>query len=133
MATLEDAIYSHTIADAGLSPLIGTRVYPITLPQMPTYPCIVYRIVSHVPVEAMGVVSTVRNKRVEFQIHSNAADAYNQVRNVGEDLKTCWERYSGTIGSAVILDVFLLAESDLYDDAAQVYRRIVDFNFITQA
>lgn len=48
---IEAAIRAHLIADAGLSALIGARVYPVQLPQRPTLPAITYQDISTLPTQ----------------------------------------------------------------------------------
>lgn len=46
MAEIEEVIFTKLTAHAGLSALIGSRVYPDQLPQRPTLPAITYQRIS---------------------------------------------------------------------------------------
>ena len=131
---LEAAIVTTVEATSGLTALLGsspnTRIYPVVSAQRRTYPCIEYRIVSETREEAMGTTSTIVRRRVEFQIHDNAAAAYLSVVAVSDALIACFNRFSGTVGSFVIHEAFIDNVTDLaYDLHADIYTRVVDINF----
>lgn len=134
---LEAAIITTAAAHGGLVALIGTtpmRLRPVVSAQGTAYPCVTYRVVSEVRDEAMGTSSTVIRRRVEFQIHSNAAEAQLSVIAVAAQLISCFNRFSGTVGSFVILDAFIDTVQDLgFDLDAAVYTRVVDIMFICGA
>ncbi len=49
MASLESRLHSAFVGDAGVSALIGTRLYDRQLPPTPTYPCAAYQRISTIP------------------------------------------------------------------------------------
>lgn len=49
--TLEEALRAHLIAHPGLSALVGSRVYPVQVPQNVTLPAITYQRISTVPTQ----------------------------------------------------------------------------------
>ena len=51
MADIETTLRTHLLADAGLAAKIGTRCYPVQLPQQPTLPALAYLRVSMDPVQ----------------------------------------------------------------------------------
>ena len=131
---LDAAIVTTAEAHAGLTALIGTtpntRLYPAVSAQRRTYPCVEYRIVSESREESMGATSTIIRRRVEFQIHDNSANAYSDVVDVSAQLVDCFNRFSGTVGSFVVLEAFIDNSTDLgYDLDADVYTRVVDIIF----
>lgn len=136
--SLERAIYSRVKAHAGLTALIGsgdsTRLYPFEADHGAAFPHITFRIISHIPAESMSGVSDLRQRRVEFQIHTNAAAAMSSLSAVAAQLRDCFERYSGTLTgtgwSHTIDQVFLDNETDLgLDINPNTYRRVLDFIF----
>jgi hypothetical protein len=135
---LEAAIITTAAANSGFANLIGTssamRLRPVTAAQSTIYPNVTYRVISEVRDEAMGASSTVIRRRVEFQVHSNEAGAQASVIAVVAALKACFDRFSGTVGSFVILDTFIEGETDLaFDLDTSVYTRVVDTIFICGA
>lgn len=50
----EQTVYNTLKNDAGVAALVGTRIYPLVLPQNPTYPAISYQRISTRPVQTRG-------------------------------------------------------------------------------
>jgi hypothetical protein len=53
--SVESILLSDLLADAGLSALIGNRLYQVQLPQNPTYPCGIFQRVSTQPLYVNSV------------------------------------------------------------------------------
>lgn len=54
--SVESDVYTAITGDAGMSALIGTRLYPGVIPQQATYPAAAYFVVSEVPAASHGCV-----------------------------------------------------------------------------
>lgn len=59
--TVEELLYSHLTGDSGVQALVGSRVYPVELPQECTLPAVRYQMISrnelhvHVPCSLLAV------------------------------------------------------------------------------
>ena len=53
--SVESILLADLLADAGLSALIGNRLYQVQLPQNPTYPCGIFQRVSTTPLYVNSV------------------------------------------------------------------------------
>ena len=128
MSTLKDAIFTRASAFAGLTNLIGSppRFYPVKLPDAPVYPCATYNIVSGLSYSAMGVDTTVARRRLQITVWGGLS--YADMDAVCEQVRACFKRLKATISSVVILDIYKLNETDLYDADAKVYYRAMDFD-----
>lgn len=129
---VEDALVDRARTFAGLTALIGappnSRFHPVKLPQAPTYPACSYSIVSSPVVSAMGSDTGIARPR--FSV-SCWAKTFKEVRDLGSQVRKCFQRYhtvwAGPNNSVEILEIFKLTHIDLYDDAAEVFHRVVDF------
>lgn len=85
--TVEQAIADRLSSDAGVSALVGTRVWQLKLPQSPTLPAVVVQLISD-PSEhhLRGEVGQTRS-RVQVDCYgkdSGVADPYEAVTDVAE-------------------------------------------------
>ncbi len=124
-ATVEDAVFSRLTAFAGLTALIVSRIYPVRIPQNPTYPLASYQKISDVPEHAMGADAGVRRARVQV---SAWAPAYSDAKDVAVQVILALSRFRGTIAGITIQEIFFENEVDLgFDLDAQVHQIADDF------
>lgn len=72
--TIEADLYTKLTGASAVSDLVGTRVYPLNLPQKPAYPAVTYQRISTVPVKVMGTTSArVALMQARFQIDAWAS------------------------------------------------------------
>lgn len=122
---MDEALYSYLSTHAGLSALVGTRIYPVKLPQNVSLPAVTYQKISGHRVHAMQTDPGYASPR--FQISCWAVDSatesgYDIVKAVAEQARAALQDYRGTMGGAggVVVDaVFLDDENDFYEDAAR--------------
>ena len=130
---LEQALYAYLTGHAGLSALVGTRVYPEYLPDAPTYPAVVYQrvsgLASYTHDSAVGAGDFDR-ARIQFDCW---ADTYAGVKAVRAQLIAALSAYRGTmggVGGVTIGGVFKANELDWPEREAEKRRAIVDFMFL---
>jgi Protein of unknown function (DUF3168) len=116
----EEELFSRLSNFAGLTALVGTRVYPITAPQGGTLPCVVFQRISGNRVSAMGADREDKRCRFQFDCYASTPD---DTRAVAEQVDAALRRYHG----GNIVDVFFSNENDFYDDAPILYRRQTDY------
>ena len=125
MTALNEAIFARLQAVTGVTDLVGTRVFPLLLPQDPTYPAVIYQQITGSRESAMG--SDVGLVEATVQIDSYAT-TYAGARVLAEAVRVALQRFRGTVASVVISDVFVLeGPLDLYEDAVKKYRVQQDF------
>lgn len=104
--SIKDAIYSRSQAYAGLTTLIGTRLYNTLAPQNTAMPYVTYQIISADRTHVMGRDSLGR-PRVQF-------DSYGTTRASAEDVNAqvvaCFSRWSGTVASIVVKDTIVYSD-----------------------
>lgn len=124
--SVETVLYDRGRAHAGLSALIGTRLYPGVLPQKCTYPAVNYSRVFASRVSAMGADTGLVRARFQFDIW---ADTYAVARAIAEQVRLCYQRWSNTAGT-VIQDIYFVGEVDLYEDETRIHHAALDFEVI---
>lgn len=126
--TLEQALYNYLTGVAGLTALIGTRVYPVALPQGATLPAVVYQRVSGARIRTMGDARLARRPRIQFTVW---AATYASRLAVGAQLVAALDGYTpGTMGGAGgvdVLDVVLDNEIDDHEPTSGAYQGVLDF------
>lgn len=122
---IEEAIYTHLVGNAGVLALAGNRVYPLNLPQNPSYPAITYRRVTTRRVMAHDGPEDLGFPRFQFDCY---AVGYREVRDLANALRAALNGYRGIMGGGVEVDgVIFLNEVDDFGDTAEVFRVTVDF------
>lgn len=127
MTTIEEALFAHLTANAGVTALVSTRVYPVQMPQNPTLPAIVYNRISGERVQHMQGSSGLASPRIQFDCF---AKTYAVAKAVAEALRLAIEGFSGTMGGVNGPDVnscLLQSDSDGYEDDLEVYWVSVDY------
>ena len=123
--TIEEAIYSYLSGEAGITTIVGNRIYPMILPQDTDYPALTYFRVSGPEHHDKDVAFP----RIQI---SCWAEKYEEARTLAGEVKAAFQRLKGPMGDpgvAVIQGVFLNV-LDLYDNETQVYHMPVDIKLI---
>lgn len=117
---LDEFIFAALTGDATVAGLVVARVYPRKLPQTPTYPSIVYSIISDVPTEANTELSDVR-----IQLDCWSA-TYAGSRVLATAVKRALRYYRRSDAGNTVLSIYDANQRDDDDDERQIYRQIVD-------
>jgi hypothetical protein len=114
--------YAGTLITAatGLTALVGTKIYPLTVPQDIELPYVSYFIVSDVPEHAMGTDAEIETVRLQV---SCWADTYDVAKAIEVQVRAALSRYR----SGNIKDIFFENSLDLYDGEEGVYHVPCDF------
>lgn len=116
--TIEADIYTTLTNDAGVSGQVGTRVYPLDLPQNATLPAITYSEVSNTPLYSLGGENATQNSRFQFDCFAVDIDSANAL---GALLKTA-------MSNAALFKSVRLSRLPLFDDESEQYRLLQDFS-----
>lgn len=123
--TIGIKLYSALAADAGVSALVSDRIYPVLLPQTPTYPAISTQLISNSPQQGS---TTVREAR--YQVNCWAV-TYPAAKSLATAVKAALEEYTATATAPRIKMSLVVNERDDYDSETGVYRVIVEVIFFT--
>lgn len=131
MASLEAALFSKLSADAGVSGIAGTRIYPVEAPEGAALPHLVYTGAGGGRVRAMQADTGVQPRRV--QITAKAAD-FDTALALAEAVKAALKDWRDPASTPVIMDCAFETEFDGYDDRrapagalSGAFRRNTDF------
>ena len=124
---IEDAIRTRLLAAAGVTALVGDRIYWRRAPHGTTYPCLAFRRQGTDPVRAMGTDTGLQLSRWLFIAIGHLA---GQAKDVMAAVKTALNRLHDTTVDGVFIDsIFLddtvdvdLDDVEQSDAIGQVYR-----------
>lgn len=116
--TLETALRTYTLADATVTALAGTRMYPRKLPQGPTLPALVYQRIDTRREHDMAGPDGLPRPRLQVTAWAaNVAAAWDLANAVRERL----DGYRGAWGDVTVGSCLCVGERDLDDpDAGRV-------------
>jgi hypothetical protein len=125
---LETGLYTLLSTNAGVSALVGTRIYPVQgPPDAPTYPYITYQPVTGGSEYALNSAEA-RRKRIQFDCWAASALANLQILTA---LRNVLTGYTGTLtdGTRVL---FTTRENEManFDDSQKVYRSVCEYEFL---
>lgn len=110
-------LYGRLAGDSGVAALVGTRVYPMMLPQTPTLPALSYQRVSST--EQNGT-TTLRTTRYQVDCW---AESYSVGQSLASAVKTAMEEW--TSGPSVMMTE-VINEIDDYEPDSGLYRVSID-------
>lgn len=119
MATLESALYTRLSGYAGLTALVSTRIYPIILPQEPTYPAVTYQRIDGPREHALSADMGIPHPRIQIDSWGNT---HVQAWAVATQVRGALQRWSDADASPAVLDCLLDSDDDSYEPDAGVYR-----------
>ena len=123
----EEGLFTYLSTHAGLSALVGTKIYPQVIQQDTTLPAVTYNLISKNRRQSTiggnyGLVSPI----YEFRCY---ATTYSQAKNIGEQIKSALLNYSGAIGSYTVQGCFYVSEFDGYDSETKEFYVSQEFEF----
>jgi len=124
MATIEEALYTLVTGRPLIGDIIGTRLYPLRLPQNPVYPAMVYQLVSARWPMAHDGPADMGFPRVQFDCY---AASYGVTKILAKTLRREINGFVGTAAGVEITGIFFLNEIDEFGSQAEVYRVSLDF------
>lgn len=121
---IESTIYSRLSGFAGLTALVGTRIYPMILPQGATYPAVTYQRIATAPRDSCmseddGIV------RANIQVTA-WSETFTNAKAIVDQVRAALQRYT----VAGIQGIYVIAEYDLFDDEVLKYGASMDFEVV---
>ena len=121
---MEAAVVAYLRDHALLQPVLRGRIYPLRLPQNPTFPAVTYQRVSTTAQTAHDGPVSLLTTRLQLDVWG---ERYADVKYVAELLHLALLGWSGIIGTSKIWITGQLGEVDLQDPDTQLYRVSMDF------
>lgn len=129
---LEEGLRTYLVSRTAITALVGQRIYAVRLPQAWGSPAITFQRISadrdrNIPEGPDGRAW----ERIQIDVwarHMQAGvDAYDQVRDIADALRTELDGYTGLLGAVVAGPIILESDRDLYEDETGVFRASLDF------
>jgi hypothetical protein len=124
--SLETEVRARLAADGTISGLVSTRIFPLMLPQNPTYPALVFRRISGPRMHDLQ--GSIGRGTARLQIDSWAT-GYLGAQALAAAVRSSLDGFTGMLTSLHAV-IKLDNEIDDYDDDADKYRVIQDFRII---
>lgn len=123
---ISDHLYTYLAAQAGITSICSTRIYPLILPQKPTYPAITYSEDDSNYTESFtGQTDHVQSI---YQIDSWAT-TYAGATSLGNAVSAALKNTSGSFGGITIQRCTVLSGPvSVYEDSVEAYRQTYIFS-----
>ena len=122
--SIEDGLRTHLLADVPVTALVVARIYPIKLPQNPTYPALTYEMISTIPFRGLAGDSGL--ERARARIHC-WAETYTGAIDLATKVRTAVADFSVLMGTTTVRSTKFETWNDIFEDVPEVYRRVADF------
>lgn len=99
MATIEEALRAILTANAGVTAIVSTRVYPVVIPQAATLPAVAYQRISATREHNLGGPGGLT--RVRFQL-TMAAATYAAMKALANAVRVALDGYRGTVSGVFV-------------------------------
>jgi len=108
------AIYTILTEDAGVSAIVGNKVYPQIAAQGAAFPFVVYVLQDNSPSDTKSGPSTLDEVRYDIVA---AAETYTELSSLTERIRLALDRYTGDLGG-VEIDSIQFIDLDVDNDPA---------------
>jgi hypothetical protein len=116
--TIEQCLQAFLAGRPEVSALVSTRVYPVKLPERPTYPAISFFRVNPVPLNTLDSNSPQKVQGTTVQISAWSTDYY-EAHKAAETVRRVLQSFAGTMTDLEVGQVTHDGGRDSYDDEAQ--------------
>ena len=120
---IEAAIRSILVNDTTVKD-ITTRCYPVTIPQSPTYPLILYTKITGMRDHHLRGPSGHAHPRLQIESWSKS---YSEAKTLAAAIRKALDGYSGTASGTVIRSCLIESERDIFESEIEVYRVTSDW------
>lgn len=124
MAELEEAIYTRLADYEGLTLLTSTRIYPLVIPQGPTYPLVTYQRIDGPREDALSSPMGLAHPRIQID---SWGKTYASAKAVATQVRGALQRWDDAAASPAVLDCLLDSDEDSYEADTNIYRVRMDF------
>ena len=124
---LEEGIYSLLANDAGITALVGNRIFAVQADEAANAPLIVFFGVSTVPVTGISGQNKLTKKRMQFDCYGQV---YGDAKAVEKAINHALINFQGTLADTdrtYVNGIQALLSQDLFDSDANLYRVSLDF------
>ena len=131
--TAEESLYAYLTGYAGLTALVSTRIWPLTLPDEPALPALTYHRISRTPVRQLATPSVLATEsRFQFSCWGVSYADAKKVANQVEAALVDFTGVMGGTGGITVLDAHPVGEVDLFDGRVKLHHCSVDIMILYQ-
>ena len=116
---IESILRAILVADPDVAAIIGSRAYQGHLPREPTFPAIVYQMISRPQDGLTGIVQA----RMQYTC---MAESWREAADLADAVRCCLHGYRGVRDGARIEDVRYAGQYDDYDETTGIHWIPVD-------
>lgn len=128
MKNVLGVIYKKLTDTPAVTALVGTRIYPVTVPQQAAPPFIRTNLISTTPIDSKNGPADTDQHRVQIDC---IATSYTQALTIAQAVRTALDRFRGTVtltSGAVFVDgIRYLDESGEMEFEKDLHCHIIDF------
>lgn len=118
----EEGLFTYLSTYAGLAALVGTRIYPMLLPQQPTLPAVTYQRISTPRLHEFEA-SFLPHPRFQFDCW---AGDFLAAKNVAEQVRLALDLYTGAMGAETVEVSIVEDERDTYEPDVDIWHSMVE-------
>jgi hypothetical protein len=123
---IETAIFSYLQTRTGLTALVGTRIYKNRIPEGAPVPHVHYQRLAAIREPTLTGPLGGCSAHYDFNIFAKSAASMDAIRI---QLRKALNGYSGTSSDVIIQSVWVNNDWDQYDEAAALYRAVMEVEF----
>ena len=116
---LETKIFDQLTTSTRVTDYAGRRVYPVILPQSPTYPCISYQRIWGGQENLLSGYATLQNALIQIDCW---ATSYAAVKHLSTAV-----HYMMDVAGSTRFKAVLSGDQDMYEDEVEIFRVSMDF------
>lgn len=125
MVSFREGLREYLAGDSDLEQLVGERIHASRLPDKPTLPAVVYRVVTNAGAISHDGPVELRNPRVQLDVWGSRPV---EIEPVAEAITAALLGYRGPMGDVEYTAGWVLADStDLYEQDTGLHRISLDF------
>jgi hypothetical protein len=122
--TLTTAVVTRLRTEAATAALLGSRIYPLVLPQAPMLPALAYTRISQGEQFTSNGPSGLRRVRIQLDCYAETYDAARALADAVRNALNGWRDLSLGVQVAKLAPD---SEQDLHEDEVGSYRVTMDF------
>lgn len=125
---IEDAIYSILSADPAVAGVVGTRIFPVMMPEQVGYPALSFQTISADEFHTLDRSSGLVHQRLQIDAWGNRyRDVKLLQKKVRDVLEATYGYFDGPNGPVNINGILREDERDSYEKETRTYRCGQDF------
>lgn len=124
MAGAEEALFAILSNDAGVTAIVGDRIYPLQTPEEGQYPALSYWRVDGPREHALDGPAGLARPRMQVDAWAND---FRTAKAAIEAVIEALDGYRGTVAGVSIVGILALNDHDIFEPSTRTYHVAADF------